>query len=171
MSYKFEPVGVVQSCFKEKFGIPRQPGLIAEARASIKILPPYDRDEAFVGLDEFSHIWVLFIFHQCLRDTWKPTVRPPRLGGNKRVGVFASRSTHRPNSVGMSVVKLDNICRDHNGLVLSISGVDLMEGTPVIDIKPYLPYADNITGATGGYAPAAPECQQHVTFTEQAQQQ
>jgi tRNA-Thr(GGU) m(6)t(6)A37 methyltransferase TsaA len=156
MEYRLEPVGVIHSCFKEKFGIPRQPGLVPEARATLELLPPYDRDEAVRGLEGFSHIWVVFVFHATAGQGWSPTVRPPRLGGNERVGVFATRSTFRPNPVGLSVVALEGIGREEGRLLLYLSGVDLLDGTPVLDIKPYLPYADSLPHAVGGFAQDAP---------------
>ena len=111
MSFRFEPIGIIHSCFKEKFGIPRQAGLVPAAHASLELLPPYNRPEAVKGLEDFSHLWVLFVCHRCLRDGWTPMVRPPRLGGNRRVGVFASRSPARPNPLGMSAVELLGIER------------------------------------------------------------
>jgi tRNA-Thr(GGU) m(6)t(6)A37 methyltransferase TsaA len=156
MQFKFQPIGIIHSCFKEKFGIPRQSRLIPEAEARLEILPPYNRAEAFRELADYSHLWILFVFHASARDGWKPTVRPPRLGGNRRVGVFASRSPVRPNPIGLSVVDLIEIDLSHNSVNLHIAGVDLLEGTPVLDIKPYLPYVDAITDAKGGYAPDAP---------------
>ncbi|VAX10492.1 tRNA (adenine(37)-N6)-methyltransferase [hydrothermal vent metagenome] len=164
-------IGLVHSCFKEKFGIPRQPGLVLEARAEIEILPPFDRDEAFRSLESFSHIWVIFVFHQSQRDNWKATVRPPRLGGNQRVGVFASRSTFRPNPLGLSVVKFEGMVRRPGKLYLQISGVDLLQGTPVLDIKPYLPYADSLADAQSGYAPEAPEARGKLYFSDEAEVQ
>ena len=164
------PIGVVHSCFKEKFGIPRQPGLVPEARAQLEILPPYNRDEAFRELEGFSHIWLLFFFHATARTQWKPTVRPPRLGGNQRIGVFASRSNFRPNPVGLSVVRLDGIHRQGKKLLLEISGMDLLDGTPVFDIKPYLPYVDAIPEAISGYAVAVPEKKLIVQFSPLAEQ-
>ncbi len=171
MSFAMQSVGLVHSCFREKFGIPRQPGLVAEARAEIEILPPYDRDEAFTGLEAFSHIWVIFVFHQCLRQRWKATVRPPRLGGNRRVGVFASRATFRPNPIGLSVVKFDGMARRQSRLYLQISGVDLLDGTPVLDLKPYLHYADSLPCALSGYAPEAPKPLGSVLFSAEAETQ
>lgn len=171
MSFTMQNIGLVHSCFREKFGIPRQPGLVAEARAEIEILSPYDRDEAFNGLQDFSHLWVIFVFHQCLRQKWKATVRPPRLGGNRRVGVFASRSTFRPNPLGLSVVKLDAMIRRQGRLYLQISGVDLLDGTPVLDLKPYLPYADSLPQATSGYAPEAPQPFGALLFSAEAEAQ
>lgn len=160
-----KPIGIVRSCFKEKFGIPRQAGLVPEAKAVIEMLAPYDRDEAFRGLDGFSHIWVIFLFHATARTAWKSTVRPPRLGGNERIGVFASRSTFRPNPIGMSVVRFEGLRREGGKLVLDLAGVDLLDGTPVLDIKPYLPYADTIPGAVAGYASEPPQACLSVEFS------
>jgi tRNA-Thr(GGU) m(6)t(6)A37 methyltransferase TsaA len=168
--YPIDAVGVVHSCFKEKFGIPRQPGLVSEARATIELLPPYNRPEAVRGLEQFTHIWVIFIFHECLRAQWKPTVRPPRLGGNTRIGVFASRATYRPNPIGMSPVELEKVETNNDKVILHLKGVDLLDGTPVIDIKPYIPYADNIPHATGGFAEHAPQSKFEITFSDEAQQ-
>jgi tRNA-Thr(GGU) m(6)t(6)A37 methyltransferase TsaA len=166
--YLFEPIGRIHSCFKEKFGIPRQPGLVAEARAVLEILPPYQHAEAFRGLDDFTHIWVLFVFHCCDRPVWKPTVRPPRLGGNRRLGVFATRSGFRPNPIGQSAVCLDRIEEGKGRLSLHLSGVDLLDGTPVLDIKPYLPYADSIARARAGYAQQPPSAPWTVHFSDAA---
>jgi len=170
MAYTFEPVGIIHSCFKEKFGIPRQPGLVTEAQATLELLPPYNREEAVRGLEAFSHVWITFVFHACLDAKWKPTVRPPRLGGNKRLGVFATRSTHRPNPIGLSVVRLKGISLNQGSVVLALQGIDLLDGTPVLDIKPYLPYSDSHPGATGGFAPEAPQAAFRVDFSEQARE-
>jgi tRNA (adenine37-N6)-methyltransferase len=167
-TYEFQPIGYVRSCFREKFGIPRQPGLIPEARASLEILPPYNRPEAFRELADYSHIWLTFVFHASLRDNWKATVRPPRLGGNKRVGVFASRSPFRPNPIGLSVVRLERLELENPHVCLHLSGIDLLDGTPVLDIKPYLPYADAIPDAKYGYAPAPSSDIQAIQFDERA---
>lgn len=150
------PIGRIHSCFTEKFGIPRQPGLVSEAKATLEILPPFDRREMFKGLDRFSHIWVHFIFHEILAEGWKHTVRPPWLGGRIRVGVFASRSPHRPNFLGQSVVRLLALRFEHRKILLDLGGIDLLDQTPVVDIKPYLPYSDRITEATSGYAMTMP---------------
>ncbi|TPW18198.1 MAG: SAM-binding protein [Halothiobacillaceae bacterium] len=168
MSLQIEPIGIVHSCFKEKFGIPRQPGLIASASAVVELFTPYNRAEAVRGLEAFSHIWLLFIFHEAQRQQWSATVRPPRLGGNKRVGVFASRSPFRPNPIGMSVVTLDAVEITDKRLLLHISGIDILDKTPVIDIKPYLNYVDAIPTARGGFAAEAPLKKLHVVFTPQA---
>lgn len=155
-AYRFDAIGRVHSCYQEKFGIPRQPGLVPDARASIEILSPYDRDEAFRGLESVSHIWLVFVFHQSMRDKWRPTVRPPRLGGNQRIGVFATRSNFRPNPLGLSLVSLEAVSYRDGGIWLDVRGADLLEGTPILDIKPYLPYADSVAEADAGIANTPP---------------
>lgn len=142
----------VKTDYKEKFGIPRQSGLVEESRGTIIFEKEYRVPEAFRGLEEFSHIWILWQFSEAVRESWSPTVRPPLLGGNKRVGVFATRSPFRPNSIGLSCVKLEKIefSKTH-GPILHIKGADLMDNTPVFDIKPYLPYADSYPDAIGGF--------------------
>ena len=168
-AHTFNPIGRIHSCFKEKFGIPRQPGLVPDARARVEMLPPYDEAEAFRGLTEFSHIWILFVFHAVPAGRWRPTVRPPRLGGNRRLGVFATRSTFRPNPIGQSVVRLDGIDQVDGRLALRLSGVDLLDGTPVLDIKPYLPYADALPQARGGFAGEAPQGLGPVRYAARAE--
>ena len=153
MSFNFEPIGHVHSCFREKFAIPRQPRLAPASRATIELLPPYNQVEATEGLESVSHIWVLFVFHAAPSGDAHLRVRPPRLGGNRKIGVFASRATHRPNPIGQSVVTLEAI---EPGKLL-ISGHDLLHGTPVLDIKPYVPYVDAVTTATNSLASTAPE--------------
>ncbi len=147
-----EAIAHVHSDFTEKFGIPRQSGLVEALQATVVFTPPYRSAEAVRGLEAFSHIWLIWQFHRALRDKWSPTVRPPRLGGNARVGVFATRSPFRPNSIGLSAVRLEGVelCPDR-GPMLHIAGADLLDGTPVFDIKPYLPYADCLPQATGGF--------------------
>lgn len=166
--YSFEPVGFIRSCFKEKFGIPRQPGLVPHATAVLEIEPPFCRPEAFRLLETFSHAWILFVFHQSLHHHWKPTVRPPRLGGNQRVGVFASRSGFRPNAIGQSAVKLITINETKGQIELLLGGADLLDGTPVLDIKPYLPYCDAIADANSGYVPDQPAAHWTVAFSSAA---
>lgn len=168
MKFDFQPVGIIRSCFPEKFGIPRQPGLVKEATATLELLPPFARTEALEGLEDFSHLWLIFVFHASLTETWKPTVRPPRLGGNKRVGVFASRSMFRPNPIGLSVVELDRVDTTAEQPRLFLKGVDLLDGTPVLDIKPYLPYVDAIPNAHGGYAQGSPEPSLQVSLSTHA---
>jgi tRNA-Thr(GGU) m(6)t(6)A37 methyltransferase TsaA len=169
--YSFTPIGYIRSCFTEKFGIPRQPGLVPEAQALVQITAPFNQPEAFRGLEAFSHVWLVFVFHAALEHKWKATVRPPRLGGNKRVGVFASRSGFRPNAIGQSAVPLLGIENKHNAILLRLGGVDVLDGTPVLDIKPYLPYADSIPEATAGYAPASPKPGMAVRFSTRAARQ
>ncbi len=170
-SYEFHPVAVVHSCYRTKFGIPRQSGLIAEAKGEIQLLPPYNQPNTLRGLEEFSHIWVLFVFSQNIRAGWKATVRPPRLGGDKRLGVFATRSPFRPAPIGLSAMKLEGIKQgQHGDLRLLVSGLDLVDGTPVLDIKPYLPYTDSIPNAYGGFAPEAPDAAAlNVTVSPEAE--
>ena len=166
--FTFSPIGTIRSCFTEKFGIPRQPGLVPAARATLEVLPPYDRDEAFRGIERFSHLWIVFVFHAIPQGKWRPTVRPPRLGGNRRMGVFATRSGFRPNPIGMSAVALEGLRRERGRLCLDLSGVDILDGTPVLDIKPYLPYADDIRDAGGGFAGSPPAPSLPVDFTDAA---
>lgn len=156
MSFQFEPIATVHSCYKEKFGIPRQPGLVREAEAIIELLPPYNVPGAVKGIEGFSHLWLLFVFHAVKQSDHSLTVRPPRLGGNERVGVFASRSTHRPNPIGQSVVELVAVECGDGGVRLRVRGADLLDGTPLLDIKPYIPYVDAIPGARSGFAAGAP---------------
>lgn len=154
MRYGIEPIGYLRSCFKEKFAIPRQPHLAPAARGVVELLPPFDSGEALEGLEQVSHIWLLFIFHQTLEEKPRLRVRPPRLGGNRMVGVFATRATHRPNGIGQSVVRVDQVERGR----VHVSGIDLLDGTPILDIKPYVPYADALPDAHNGIAAAAPMC-------------
>lgn len=162
--YNFSSIGTIHSCFKEKFGIPRQPALVASP-ATIEIDIAYSKDEAFRELESFSHIWVIFVFHGIATKEWKSTVRPPRLGGNKRIGVFASRSMFRPNPIGLSVVELKNIERRDSKIILNIIGGDFLDQTPVLDIKPYIPYADSIDTVKAGYATEKPAVKLKVKFT------
>lgn len=155
--FQFQAIGYIQSCYKEKFGVPRQPGLAPAATGQLRLVPPYNQAAAVRGLEHSSHIWLQFVFHQCLRQAWKPTVRPPRLGGNERVGVFATRSTFRPNAIGLSVVKLDQIDTENNEVILHLSGLDLVDGTPILDIKPYIPYVDKVDEAHNTMASDQPE--------------
>lgn len=170
MTFSFTPIGVLRSCFREKFGIPRQPGLAPAAEAVLEILPPFDRDEAFRGLDDFSHLWLVVVFHATAAKGWRPTVRPPRLGGNRRVGVFATRSGFRPNPIGLSAVRFHGIRRDHGVLGLRLSGVDLLDGTPVLDVKPYLPWADSLPDAHGAFAHQPPATSLAVEFSYRAEE-
>lgn len=169
MQHSVSPVGYVRSCFKEKFAIPRQPHLAPAARGVLELVPPFDQGEAVAGLEQVSHVWLLFLFHQALEDTPRLKVRPPRLGGNKSMGVFATRATHRPNGIGQSVVRLEAM---EPGRLL-LSGIDLLDGTPVLDIKPYVPYADSVAGACNHMASEAPTrivVEWRDTALDQAQQ-
>ncbi|APG28632.1 tRNA-Thr(GGU) m(6)t(6)A37 methyltransferase TsaA [Syntrophotalea acetylenivorans] len=170
MDIHFETIGIIRSCFKEKFGIPRQAGLVPAATATLELLPPYNQAEAFTGLEGFSHLWLLFLFHGNDRQSWKATVRPPRLGGNTRLGVFATRSPFRPNPIGLSAVELERIEQQSGKIILHLKGVDLLDGTPIIDIKPYLPYADAIATAKGGFAAEAPKGHLTVNFLPEPEQ-
>lgn len=165
--YNFTSIGTIHSCYKEKFSIPRQPALVASP-ATIEINTEYSTDEAFRELESFSHIWVIFVFHGVINQKWKLTVRPPRLGGNRRVGVFASRSMFRPNPIGLSVVELNNIERKNNKIILNITGGDFLDLTPVLDIKPYIPYADAVDTEKAGYAVAKPEVKLNVILSSEA---
>lgn len=169
-SLDFTPIGFISSCYKEKFAIPRQPGLVSAAKSEL-ILEGIFNKESVRGLEGFSHIWLQFIFHETEPQGWKPMVRPPRLGGNKKVGVFATRSTFRPNPIGLSVVELDRVEIRGASLVLHLIGADLMDGTPVLDIKPYLPYVDSIPDAKGGFAKERPGTPVEVCFSKECQMQ
>ncbi|AIX50332.1 tRNA (N6-threonylcarbamoyladenosine(37)-N6)-methyltransferase TrmO [Pantoea eucrina] len=164
-------IGVIRSPWKEKFAVPRQPGLVQDGDGELHLQAPYNQPEAVRGLEAFSHIWILFMFHQTMAGGWRPTVRPPRLGGNARMGVFATRSTFRPNPVGMSLVELKGIRCEKSQVILQLGSLDLIDGTPVIDIKPYLPFAEALPDARAGYAQAAPEASMPVRFSAAAQQQ
>ncbi len=171
MTLVVNPIGFIASCYKEKFGIPRQPGLVTQARATLTLVPPYNQPETVRGLEGFSHVWLIFVFHATQAQGWHPTVRPPRLGGNSRLGVFATRSTFRPNPLGLSVAKLCSIQVKGSSISLELAGIDLLDGTPVLDIKPYLPYADALYEATAGFAPDAPSKHWPVAFSSVAEQQ
>ncbi|MBO5019113.1 MAG: tRNA (N6-threonylcarbamoyladenosine(37)-N6)-methyltransferase TrmO [Clostridia bacterium] len=143
----------IKTDFPTKFGIPRQSGLIPELQGKIIFEPEYRKPEALRGIDGYSHLWLLWDFSEVSAENWSPTVRPPRLGGNKRMGVFATRSPYRPNPIGLSSVKLEKITEDPKlGTILHISGADLMNGTPIYDIKPYIAYTDSHPDATGGFS-------------------
>ena len=152
-SLNLKVIARIKSDFPEKFGIPRQSGLVKGLRSVVRFEQEFRIADALRGLEGFSHLWLIWIFSENVRDTWKPTVRPPRLGGNTRLGVFATRSSFRPNPIAMSCVKIEEIRLDGpEGPEIVVSGADLMDGTPIVDIKPYLPYADSVPEAAGGFA-------------------
>ena len=153
---EMQVIARIRSPFAEKFGIPRQSGVVEDVQAMVVFEPAYRNPDAVRGLEGFSHIWLIWQFSQAVRDTWSPTVRPPRLGGNQRMGVFATRSPFRPNAIGLSSVRLEKVELDSElGPVLHVSGADLMDGTPIFDVKPYLPYTDSHPQATGGFTDSA----------------
>ena len=157
-THELKVIARIRSDFPEKFGIPRQSGLVPQLRAKIVFEPEFRNADALRGIEGFSHLWLIWQFSAAVRETWSPTVRPPRLGGNERVGVFATRSPFRPNAVGLSCVKLEGVAHEEgSGDVLIVSGADLMDGTPIYDVKPYLPYADAHPEARGGFAPSPKE--------------
>ena len=149
---ELKTIAHIKSDFPTKFGIPRQSGIIDELVSYIIFEKEYSVKEAFRGLEDFSHIWVIWGFSESVREDWSPTVRPPRLGGNTRMGVFGTRSPFRPNPLGLSCVKLHSIMHDNGNVILKVSGADMMNGTPIYDIKPYLPYTDSKNDASGGFS-------------------
>ncbi|TMP30129.1 tRNA (N6-threonylcarbamoyladenosine(37)-N6)-methyltransferase TrmO [Pseudoalteromonas rubra] len=169
MHFDIQPIGVIHSPYKQKFAIPRQPRLVPEAKAKLVFCADFNREEFVRGIEEFSHLWLLFRFHETADKGYSALVRPPRLGGNARKGVFATRATFRPNGIGMSAVKLEGVEYKNGQLALLLSGIDLLDGTPIVDIKPYLPYSDALTDAAAGFADTRPETQMTVTFSEQAE--
>lgn len=155
----------MKSDFSTKFGIPRQSGLVEDLRSTIIFEPEYRNPDALRGIEDYTHLWIIWQFSEAVRQDWSPTVRPPRLGGNTRMGVFATRSPFRPNAIGMSCVKLIGLEQTaENGTVIHVSGADLMDGTPIFDIKPYIPYSDCHTDATGGFTDTAGDFLLDVNF-------
>ena len=159
----------IHNAYDEKFGVPRQSGLAEEVVSEIVFEEEYRVDEALRGIEEFTHLWLIWAFDRTERETWSPTVRPPRLGGNRRVGVFATRSPFRPNAIGLSCVKLIGTEKTREGTVLKVSGADLMNGTPIYDIKPYLPYADCRPEAAGGFTDHTEKRKAEVVFSPEAE--
>ena len=168
MEYTIKAIARIRSDFPTKFGIPRQAGIVEELEARIVFEPEYRNPDALRGLEGFSHIWLIWQFSQAVREDWSPTVRPPRLGGNTRMGVFATRSPFRPNALGLSCVRLLGIEDTEEGRTLRVAGADLMDGTPIFDIKPYIPYADCKPEAESGFAPD-PGAQLTVEFLPEAE--
>ena len=177
MDITMHTIAHIRTDLPEKFGVPRQSGLVPQLQGTIVFEPDYRNPDALRGLEGFSHLWLIFRFHRAEREGWSPTVRPPRLGGNRRMGVFATRSPFRPNNLGLSCVKLEGVSRDEKlGPVIRVSGADLVDGTPILDIKPYLPYADCPRDATGGFTdpretePREVECDEALLAGLEAQQ-
>ncbi|MBX3041912.1 MAG: tRNA (N6-threonylcarbamoyladenosine(37)-N6)-methyltransferase TrmO [Bdellovibrionaceae bacterium] len=167
-TFEFAPIGHVKSPFPDKFGVPRQPGLATGAKGVLKIADDPDLKTALRSLEEFSHLWIVFVFHEHGGKNWKPSIRPPRLGGNRKVGVLASRSPHRPNPIGISAVVIEKVDLEAGGgPEIHVGGIDLIDGTPILDIKPYIPYADAIPGAKAGWA-SEPIPRTPISFTEAA---
>ena len=162
---ELNPIARMKSDFPEKFGIPRQSGLVKELRSTIVFEPEYRNSDALRGIEDFSHLWLIWQFSENIRNNWSPTVRPPRLGGNTRLGVFATRSPFRPNNLGLSCVELLGV--EHTkelGTVVHVAGADLMDGTPIFDIKPYIPYSDCKPNATGGFTDTTERTVLRVNF-------
>ena len=156
--FSMRVIARIHSDFSTKFGVPRQSGLVDALESTVVFEPEFRNPDALRGLEDFSHLWLVWVFDQAIRENWSPTVRPPRLGGNQRMGVFATRSPFRPNPIALSSVRLAGIEQTAaHGPVLRIRGADLMDGTPILDIKPYIPYADAHPDARGGFASAPPE--------------
>ena len=157
MEYRYRAIGIVHSCFKEKFGTPRQAGLVPDACGTLELFAPFNRREYVEGLEGFSHIWLQYVLHAATLAPRKSKVRPPRQGGNQRLGVFSTRSNFRPNALGLSAVALERIVDNGRGVQLQLKGIDILDQTPVLDIKPYLPYADCHPQALGGFAHTRPQ--------------
>ena len=168
MDVNIQPIAHMRSDFATKFGIPRQSGLVEELKSTVVFEPDFRDPEALRGIEGFSHLWIIWQFSEAVRQGWSPTVRPPRLGGNARMGVFATRSPFRPNNLGLSCVKLLGVeqTKDH-GTVLHVGGADLMDGTPIFDIKPYIPYSDAHPDAMGGFTDTAGDFLLAVVFPEE----
>lgn len=167
---KMKIIARMMSDFPTKFGIPRQSGLVPELKSTVIFEPEFRNPDALRGLEDFSHLWLIWQFSQAVREDWSPTVRPPRLGGNTRLGVFATRSPFRPNAIGLSSVKILGLEQTKEyGTVIHVSGADLMDGTPIFDIKPYIPYGDCHTDATGGFTDTAEDFILNVVFPDQLQ--
>ena len=165
---EFQPIAYIHNDYTAKFGIPRQSGLVEQVESRIVFEPAYRNEDALRGLEGWSHLWLLWIFSESIRENWSPTVLPPRLGGKTRMGVFATRSPFRPNPIGLSSVKLLGVdLHTPEGPVIRVAGADLMDGTPILDIKPYLPYTDSHPDATGGFAEPVREYSLEVVFPDE----
>ena len=167
MTHPLSVIAHIRNDFTAKFGIPRQSGLVDTIVSKIVFEPEYRNPDAFRGIEGYSHLWLIWQFSEAIREDWSPTVRPPRLGGNKRMGVFATRSPYRPNPIGLSSVKLDRIEKNDEGDILIVKGADLLDGTPIYDIKPYLPFTDSHPDAIGGFAEPVKEYALNVEFCKE----
>ncbi|MBN6711327.1 tRNA (N6-threonylcarbamoyladenosine(37)-N6)-methyltransferase TrmO [Haemophilus haemoglobinophilus] len=168
-SLHLTPVAIIHTPYKEKFSVPRQANLVQDGTGIVELLAPFNSPEAVRGLEQFSHLWLIFQFDKVPTGKWQPTVRPPRLGGNERIGVFASRATHRPNPLGLSKVELRQVECKNGKVLLHLGAVDLVDGTPIFDIKPYIAYADNEPNARSGFAQEKPEPELQVEFSSEVQ--
>jgi len=165
---KMKIIARIHTDFPTKFGIPRQSGLVEDLKSTLVFEPEYRDENALRGIEQFSHLWLIWQFSEAVREDWSPTVRPPRLGGNTRIGVFATRSPFRPNAIGLSSVKLEGVRRDPKlGMVLDLSCADLMDGTPILDIKPYIPFSDSHPDASEGYTAQTITHQLDVVFPDE----
>jgi len=169
INYSFTPIGVIHTPFTEKFGIPRQPRLTPYIKSKITFQSKYNSAAIIAGLEQASHLWIIFVFSECYNKGWKEKVRPPRLGGNEKLGVFATRSPFRPNPIGMSAVKIEAVIQTANMISIEVSGADLLDGTPILDIKPYIPYSDRIEEATHSLAQSFTLLDQPIFFSTNAQ--
>ncbi len=170
-SMQMKPIAYIKSPYKQKFAIPRQPNLVKEAKGEIIFEEGFSDPNCLRDIEQFSHLWLIFVFHETQDKGWSPTVQPPRLGGKENIGVFATRSTFRPNPIGMSVVK--NLGWEHSdsSLILKVGGMDLLDHTPILDIKPYIPYADALPDAQAGFAETVPGSNYEIVFSDGAEQQ
>jgi tRNA-Thr(GGU) m(6)t(6)A37 methyltransferase TsaA len=169
MKHIITPIGHIHSCFNEKFGTPRQSLLVSNSYASIELMPPYNHHQAWIGIEDFSHLWLFFIFHKSLDKKNMLTARPPRLGGEKKLGIFATRSPYRPNGIGQSIVKLERVNLKNAKVTLEISGHDILDGTPLVDIKPYIPQYDIHPNASSGWVNKYEYRPLEITFLPLAQ--
>lgn len=167
----FSPIGFIETPFREKFAVPRQSGIVSAAKGTVILQGDAANPLCVEQLDGFSHLWLIWVFNAVSQGEWQPRVRPPRLGGNKRVGVFSSRSPFRPNPIGLSVVRLESIDVNHGSARLHVSGVDMISGTPIVDIKPYIAYSDAVPQARSGFANEPPQTMLDVVFSELAEEQ
>lgn len=169
--FDVKTIGIIHTPYQQKFGVPRQPNLVPLGKGELHLIAPFNHPDCVRGLEQFSHLWLLFIFNHTAHQGWQNMVRPPRLGGNEKMGIFATRSTFRPNPIGLSAVELHDIVIQDNCTILKLGSVDLVDKTPIIDIKPYLPYSDSYPLAKASYASEKPAIMLTILFSELADQQ